>query len=337
MVGLAGRFESIGFKDQSVTGKLTTRFDPADFLSLRGTVSNGFRAPGIQQLYYSQTLTNLVNGTLVETGTIANNSPVARAFGINALKPETSFGASVGAVFKPDVWLDRPTRGVSLTADFFMMKIKDRIVLSEPIDGMDNAAVAEILADANLGAAQFFTNAVDTTTLGADVVGAWDFAFNELLDLRLSAALSLVKTAVDDVHSQSSLIEEDQLFSEVQRMRLERGQPREKATLAAVTRFDEFSLRLATNYFGAVSGMAFSNMRKDWSGKWITDLSVTYVPRFLPGFQATIGANNLFNVFPDKWGREGSLFYQAGFTYGWETLPFGINGGYYYLNLAYTY
>jgi iron complex outermembrane receptor protein len=78
-------------------------------------------------------------------------------------------------------------------------------------------------------------------------------------------------------------------------------------------------------------------MRKDWSGKWITDAALTYVPRALPGFQATLGANNLFNVYPDKWGPQGSIFSQAGFTYGWETLPFGINGGYYYLNLAYTY
>jgi iron complex outermembrane receptor protein len=31
------------------------------------------------------------------------------------------------------------------------------------------------------------------------------------------------------------------------------------------------------------------------------------------------------------------MLYEAGFTYGWETLPFGINGGYYYLNVAYSH
>jgi hypothetical protein len=31
------------------------------------------------------------------------------------------------------------------------------------------------IADNKLRAAQFFTNAVDTTTLGAAIVGAWDF------------------------------------------------------------------------------------------------------------------------------------------------------------------
>ncbi|MET0387789.1 MAG: TonB-dependent receptor [Polyangiales bacterium] len=347
MVGLAGRFESIDFENHAVTGKLTTRVDLADFLSLRGTVSNGFRAPGIQQLHYSQTLTNLVNGELVETGTVRNDSPVARAFGIQALKPETSYGASVGLVFKPDVWLDHPTRGISLTADFFALKIRDRIVLSESISGAvpeggtDNSqrmAARELLADNRLGAAQFFTNAVDTTTIGADIVGAWDLSFNTLVDLRLSAALSLVKTQVDDVHSQSSLVNDDELFSETQRLRLERGQPREKATLAATTRVSDFALRLATNYYGPVSGQAFTGVRKDWRGKWITDASLSFNPSTVRGLQITLGANNIFDVYPDTWGRAaGQVFYEAGFTYGWETLPFGINGGYYYLNVAYTY
>ncbi len=347
MVGLAGRFESIDFEDHSVTGKLTTRVDPVEFLSLRGTVSNGFRAPGIQQLYYSQTLTNLIEGELVETGTARNDSPVARAFGIESLKPETSYGASVGMVFKPDVWLDRPTRAVSLTADFFVLKIQDRIVLSESINGVvpegevDNERrmqARELLADNRLGAAQFFTNAVDTTTLGADIVGAWDLAFSELIDLKLSAALSLVQTRVDDVHSQSSLVQDDELFSETQRLRLERGQPREKATLSAATRVSDFTVRIASNYFGAVSGQAFTNVRKDWRGKWITDASLSYNPSALPGFQVTLGGNNIFDVYPDEWGPiAGEDYFAAGFTYGWETLPFGINGGYYYLNVAYAH
>ncbi|HKU43429.1 MAG TPA: TonB-dependent receptor [Polyangiales bacterium] len=336
MVGLAGRFESIYFEDHSLTGKFTTRVDPADFLSLRGTVSNGFRAPGIQQLYYSQVLTNLIDGELVETGTIANNSPVARAVGIQPLKPETSYGASVGIVFKPDVWLDRPTRAVSLTVDVFFLKIQDRIVLSESVDGEDNPELMDILGANRLGAAQFLTNAVDTTTLGADIVGAWDVAFSQVLDLKLSAALSLVKTQVDDVHSQSSLVADDELFSETQRLRLERGQPREKATLSAATRLSDFMLRLATNYFGPVSGMAFTGVRKDWSGKWLTDASISYAPSALPGFQVTLGGTNIFDVYPDEWERTaGQVYYEAGFTYGWETLPLGI-GGYYYLNLAYT-
>jgi iron complex outermembrane recepter protein len=49
------------------------------------------------------------------------------------------------------------------------------------------------------------------------------------------------------------------------------------------------------------------------------------------------GGTNIFDVYPDEWGRTaGEVYYEAGFTHGWETLPFGINGGYYYLNLAYT-
>ncbi|MDD9964900.1 MAG: TonB-dependent receptor [Myxococcales bacterium] len=347
MVGLAGRFESVDFKDHHGVGKFATRVDPADFFSLRGTVSNGFRAPGVHQLYYSQTLTNLVDGQLVDTGTVANDSPVAQAFGIKPLVPETSYGFSVGAVFKPDAWLDKPTRAASVTVDFFLLKIRDRIVLSESIDGAvpeggaDNARrmqARQLLAANRLGAAQFFTNAVDTSTLGCDIVGTWDAAFGRFFGLKLSAALSFVQTQVDDAHSQSSLVEDEELFGATQRLRLERGQPRMKSILAGDVRAGDFMLRLSSTYFGPVSGQAFTGVRKDWSGKWITDASLTYRPQFAPGFALTVGGNNLFDVYPDKWESDaGGVFYGAGFTYGWETLPFGINGGYYYASLAYTY
>jgi iron complex outermembrane receptor protein len=337
MVGLATRFESIDFTDESLMGKVTTRVAPVDFLSVRGTVSNGFRAPGVQQLYYSQTLTNLVNGTLVETGTVPNNSPTARAFGIEPLKPERSLGGSAGIVFTPDVWTPKWTRALSLTADFYGIQIRDRIVLSESISGADNMAVQEILDANRLGAAQFFTNAVDTTTYGTDIVATWEMILSGLVSLDLQAAVSLVKTEVDDVNSQSSLISADTLFSETQRLRLERGQPRERTVLSARTGIGDVSLRLAGNHFGPVSGRAFTGMKKTWSGKWLTDLSVTYRPQALKGFGATLGGNNIFNVMPDKWGAQGGEYSEAGFTYGWETLPFGINGGYYYANLSYTY
>jgi iron complex outermembrane receptor protein len=337
MVGLATRFESIDFKDQSLMGKVTTRIAPVDFFSMRGTVSNGFRAPGVQQLYYSQTLTNLVNGQLVETGTVPNNSPIARRFEIDSLKPERSIGASAGIVFTPDVWTPKWTRALSLTADLFGIQIRDRIVLSESISGDGNPAVQEILDANRLGAAQFFTNAVDTTTYGTDIVGTWEMTLSSLISLDLQAALSLVKTQVDDVNSQSTLISDETLFSETQRLRLERGQPRERTVLSARTGIGDVSVRIAGNHFGPVSGRAFTNMKKTWSGKWLTDLSVMYRPQVLKGFGATLGANNLFNVRPDKWGTQGGIYSEAGFTYGWETLPFGINGGYYYANLSYTY
>jgi len=63
-------------------------------------------------------------------------------------------------------------------------------------------------------------------------------------------------------------------------------------------------------------------------GKWLTDLSLNFAATDKLDF--TLGGNNVFDVYPDKW-TNGTPFPELGFTYGWETLPFGLNGASYYL------
>ena len=59
LAGAAVRFEDYSDFGNTITGKLSARFDFTDTFALRGTVSTGFRAPGVQQLFYSQRSTNL--------------------------------------------------------------------------------------------------------------------------------------------------------------------------------------------------------------------------------------------------------------------------------------
>ncbi|TPV93293.1 MAG: TonB-dependent receptor [Myxococcales bacterium FL481] len=345
LLSAAGRVEAIDFRDIALVGKLATRYDPARALSLRGSVSNGFRAPAVQQIFYSQELTAIAGGTLVDVGTVPNGSALAENFGVRALEPERSFSGSAGFVFKPDIWLPKPTKALTLTSDFYLLKIWDRIILSEMISGdvpdgdpaNDTEQLMEIrtlLADADLGAAQFFTNGVDTTTIGADIVGIWELEWPSF-GLDLQGALGLVKTEVDAINSQSSLIEDDALFSPTQQLRLEKGQPRRRAVVSALAKVSDFGFRVAGNHFGPVSGMAYTGVEHEWSGKWLTDASVYYAPSALDGFRVTIGGTNIFDVYPDEW-TTGGIFRNAGFKYGWETLPFGINGGYYYLSLSFA-
>ena len=50
----------------------------------------------------------------------------------------------------------------------------------------------------------------------------------------------------------------------------------------------------------------------------------------------TVGGNNVFDEYPDEWDPVRAFpFPQLGFTYGWETVPFGINGGYYFARIGY--
>jgi iron complex outermembrane recepter protein len=325
-VGAAIRFEDYDVAGSNFSGKLSTRHEVNDSFSVRSTFATGFRAPGVQQMHYSQVLTNIVNGNLVETGTIANSSSTAAAFGISQLEEETSTSFSLGLVMKPsDEW--------TITADYYTIDIEDRIVMSEAITGI--SPEVQTLLDANqLGAAQFFTNAVDTKTTGLDLISTYNMPLGDD-SLNLQAAMSWVKTEVKNINSVSSLIPADVLFSDTQVLRLERGQPKTTGTLSGEYEAGPFSANLAFNYFGSVEGQAFTGVRKKWSGKWITDVSFKY--EFTSDLSVQVGANNLFDVYPDKWGEAGSVFAEAGFTYGWETMPFGINGGYYFGRVDYRF
>ena len=76
------------------------RFEPVDGLALRGSVSTGFRAPGMAQQFFSTTSTvNLSGVGLVEVGTFPVGSPIAVALGAQPLKPEKSLNLSGGLVF----------------------------------------------------------------------------------------------------------------------------------------------------------------------------------------------------------------------------------------------
>jgi iron complex outermembrane receptor protein len=99
-VQVAGRYEHYSDFGDTFNGKFAARLEPISGLALRGSVSTGFRAPGMAQQYFSTTSTNNVPGVgLIEIGTFPVNSPIARALGAQPLKPEESVNLNAGLVF----------------------------------------------------------------------------------------------------------------------------------------------------------------------------------------------------------------------------------------------
>jgi iron complex outermembrane receptor protein len=99
----------------------------------------------------------------------------------------------------------------------------------------------------------------------------------------------------------------------------------------------DWKANLRFNYFGEVAGEGFTpGFKQTWGGKWLTDVALT--APLGRGLSLTLGGLNVFDEYPDKWDEVNAFpFPQLGFTYGWETLPFGINGGYYFLRLDYRF
>jgi len=335
-VGAAARYEKYSDFGSTTTGKLSARWDPSPTLGVRASASTGFRAPGVQQKFYSSVSTNLnTSGVLTETLTARENSAVTQAFGISPLKEETSKNASIGLVL-------RPAKNFSVTADLYRTRIDDRIVFSSVIQAEDGTCIdpvrcpiGALLVPLRVGQAQFFTNAIDTTTDGFDLV-AQHTTRGQGSTLVLSGQLGFNRTKVKDRHSQSPVLSGEQLFDDAQVTLIERGQPRQHHVVAADYTVGAWNVTGRANYFGKVQGQGFTPTIQTWDAKWIVDLTARYA--FSKSLSLAAGVNNLFDTYPTRWqGSADNPFPSMGFTHCWETCPFGINGRSMYARVDYAF
>ena len=84
--------------------------------ALRGTIATGFRAPTLQEEFYSGTNVSPSSATVQLP---ANSAPAVIA-GFQPLKPEKSTNYSVGFVF-------HPMDGLQITLDAYQIDVKNRI------------------------------------------------------------------------------------------------------------------------------------------------------------------------------------------------------------------
>ena len=326
LFGAAVRHERYSDFGSTTTGKLTARWDPLKSVGLRASASTGFRAPSVQQKFYSSVSTNLNgDGVLTETLTAREGSAVTRAFGIAPLKQETSRSGSIGLVL-------RPLPNLSVTADLYQTRIADRIVFSSniapetgPCPSVASCPIRAILDPLRVGQVQFFTNAVGTRTRGLDIA-VEHTTRGTAGTLVLSGQLGFNQTRVTGRNSSSNVLTGAQLFDDAQVTLIERGQPRQHHVLSADYSIGSWGLNLRENYYGSVQGQGFTApFVETWAGKWLTDLSVRYnVTRRIT---LAAGIDNLFDTYPTDWDPvRAAPFPQMGFTHCWETCPFGING-----------
>src|SRR3569623_1333084 len=199
VLGSELRVENYSDFGRSLIGKAAARAKLGGGLSLRAAVNTGFRAPSLQQLWFSNVSTQFLPdamGNLQPTQVLTSNneSPVTKAFGIPKLHEEKSTNFSTGVAY-------RPLENLSLTADGYFIRIRDRIALTSQFANTD-PAVAQLLSPfPGVSQAQFFANAVDTATRGADVVA--DYAIGAFT---FTGRANFSKTVVTHSYSPSSLV-----------------------------------------------------------------------------------------------------------------------------------
>ncbi|HYE56218.1 MAG TPA: TonB-dependent receptor [Chitinophagaceae bacterium] len=334
LIGGAVRYEKYNEEGDSdydnLGGKLTGRVELSKRLSLRASVNTGFRAPSLHQRYFQNTSTQFVGGLPSQALTANNNNPIVRnAFGIDELLPEKSKSASLGVV-------GNITSGISFTVDAYFIRIEDRIVLSTQFN-RSNPLVSTILntngVDASVTALQFWTNAVNTETKGIDVVITDVFRLGKGT-ATLSAAANFNRNSVVGPLQTNSVIDNDAnnpskndptqnpandlstaLFDRQQRSRIEVAQPQSKINLTFNYNLSRWSFLARTVRFGSVqyvhnvdpasksgAGVYWNDVAlqtdQTFDARWVTDVVVTWKPK--SGLAISIGANNLFDIYPER-------------------------------------
>lgn len=346
LVSPAVRFEDYSDFGSRLTGKISARTDVAESFSLRGSASTGFRAPSMQQVHFNNTSTQFnANdaGEFVpsEVRTYRNDSEAARLMGIPELKEETSKNFSAGFVFNPTPFL-------TFTTDFYYILIDDRIVLPNRISVTDPdlpATVRTILQRDRVQQAQFFMNAADTSTKGVDIVASYNHFFSDGSDLRVVFAGTVNETEITDDNLPANL--DDKFFDEQSRSIIEEWQPKDRFSLSGTYSRGPATLLLAFHRYGEYT-VTDGGAKQTYSPEYLTDVNVNW--DFGNWGKLTVGANNLFDVKPDKnkigqsrGGRiidsDGSVIVDSPgvFTYSRRSAPFGFNGGYYYLAYEYSF
>jgi iron complex outermembrane receptor protein len=320
-----------GFSYDNIGGKLSSRYEFSSRFSIRGSISNGFRAPSLHQRYFQNTSTQFVNAQPSNSLTANNYNPIVRnAFGINELKPEHSTNYSLGFV-------GRPSSSLTFTIDAYFISIRDRIVLSTPFN-RTNPLVNTILndngVDPSTSALQFWTNAVNTETKGIDAVITERVRLGTgIASFSLAANFNKNKV-VGGLHT-NSVIEAPKnnpsttdptanpandlaltLFDRQQKGRIETGQPRSKINLTATYNWRKWDFLARAVRFGEVeflnnvdpgltnknTGTYFNDIAfgtdQIFGAKITTDVVISY--KLVKGLTLSGGANNLFDVYPDR-------------------------------------
>lgn len=346
--------------------KLAARLKASDNFNIRGSVSTGYRAPSLQQINFSSTFTTVQGGTIAEVKIAPNNSPITRAAGIPELKQEKSVNASLGFTF-------RPARELNITVDGYLVKVKDRVVLSGQFSVDDNTldpALIAAMQNLQVSLAQFFANAVNTTNKGVDIVIDYNKPLAKGRNFKALFTGNFQNMTIDKInvpaklndtkdHQATFLTEREQKF-------ILASAPRSKFNLNLEYGMNQVALGARFTYFGEVTiygygdgtdtdfnppfsrGDLYAMVPADddarpvkdefiYGGQLVTDIYLSYKV----GKKVTLflGVDNIFNKHPDLGINPQAKYWAFNNETGgpWDAVQMGGNGRRMFARLAFGF
>ncbi len=146
-------------------------------------------------------------------------------------------------------------------------------------------------------------------------------------NFRLNAAYSYNKTKITDVIDNPAQLASLNvtLFGRQAQQDLVAATPRSKIVLSSDWSLGPVhALARVTRYGSYVESSNVASGDKSFGAKWVADLDVSY--DLSSHVTLSVGANNLFDVYPD---RNGIIAADGSGAYG-NFAPFGLSGGFYY-------
>lgn len=336
----AGRYEHYTDFGDTENGKIAARYDFTHQFAIRGTVSNGFRAPTLAEENFSA----LNVGPTSASGDLAVNSAAARSIGAVPLKPERSTNASAGVVLEP-------IRNLSITADIYQINIRDRIVGAGGVTGqaalnaiqLTGTPIASGVALDQISAF-YFANGASTRTQGANIAADYFSDFRRYGTVNWTAALDLNRTRLHHLGIDS---QGDPFLTEQGIGYITTASPRSKLILNAFWKIQKFDVNVRWTRWGqttseasyadlAPAALAFSGtqfLQFEQTPVWLTDLEIGY--QLTPHLHMALGGSNIFNMLPREEPAE--VGYVNVSRFDQTSLQIPITGGFYYGRLNYTF
>jgi iron complex outermembrane receptor protein len=270
------RYEDYSDFGGATVWKLSSRYKFAeDKVTLRGSLSTGFRAPTLHQIYTQKSQYSFVAGQGIQVSGIINNiSPQAQLLGVPKLTAEKSTNVTVGLGAKP-------SRQFNFTVDYYNITVKDRIILGD------------IIAT-DFGDVAFFENSFDSRTSGLDVVANYnDIKLGEgKLGFTLSGNITFQNERISPVKRNN--------FSQTLESLMFTSRPVTKWILGSNYEVGKFGFSLNNTYFGKTTfnqaGMS-TDLRTEFIPKVVTDLGITFSAT--EKLTLALNVNNLLNVLPE--------------------------------------
>ena len=334
LINVAGRYEHYEDFGGNLAGKIAMRYKFSSGISVRSSLSNGYHAPALQQIHLIRVSHSWRNGVPVMTGIFPNTSPITKAFGVKPLQPEKAINVSAGIT-------STLSRHLNITVDGYWIQIKNRIVLSGIFDKSNPDINAILNSRQDIDQVRFMTNAINTRTRGIDIVMNGNWKVNKG-NLRSTFTANFTTTTLfgpiqttDKLSANAS--NENILFNREEKEKIEHSQPASKIILSANYNKGKVGILIRSTRFGKTSIVLNSDSTSQdefFSAKIFTDISFSYSPK--TWLTITAGVNNVFDVYPDPVKNplnqnQGILIYSN------QGTPYGYNGGYYFVNMSFSF